>query len=74
MLVVAAVLSAIGLLFYNGMLTQAPKEKVGSLFLTMIMVQLSVPALYQIAMSRQLTASKAAGIVSAAVAAILLAK
>jgi drug/metabolite transporter (DMT)-like permease len=74
MLVSAAVLSAIGLLFYNSMLTQASKENVGALFLMMIMVQLSVPAINVMVTSQKFSASKTGGIIAAIIAVLLLNK
>ncbi len=48
MLVVAGIFGGIGLLFFNGMLSKAMPEKVGSLFIIMLVAQMIPPAIYQI--------------------------
>ncbi|MBI2410146.1 hypothetical protein HYV30_03865 [Candidatus Kaiserbacteria bacterium] len=72
MVVCAGVFGALGLLSFNGMLASAPAEKVGALFVTMIVVQIMVPAIYQIYMAGQLPMTKVAGFVLAIAAAFLL--
>lgn len=72
MAVGACVFGGIGLLLFNGMLSKATPEKVSSLFLLMIMVQIATPALYQIVQDGGLTTSKGVGFAAAILAAFLL--
>lgn len=45
--VAAGILGGIGLLIFNTMLSKASVEEVGSLFITTLLVQVMVPAIYQ---------------------------
>lgn len=72
MIVGAGVFGALGLLAFNGMLAGVPQAIVGSFFLTMIMVQITVPALYQIVVTGELPLAKVLGLIAAALAAYLL--
>ena len=72
MVIVAGCLGAIGLLFFNGMLARATSQNVGSLFVTMLVVQISLPALYQVVILGQVSPRKIAGFLAAVLTAILL--
>lgn len=72
MLIFAGFFGTLGLLFFNGSLAGAPVEKVGSLFVTMIIVQIVVPAVYQIIVTRQFPLTKVTGFILAIGAALLL--
>lgn len=74
MLVVAAAFSAIGLLCFNRAIIQAPEQEKGSMFLTMIMAQLSMPGIYQIMSIRPIPVSKIAGIITAIITVLLLSR
>ncbi|MGE5297781.1 MAG: hypothetical protein ACM3KM_01310 [Acidobacteriaceae bacterium] len=67
----AGVVAAVGVLQFNGMLAKAIPQNVGTLFVLMIVVQVAIPAIYQVVMTG-LTVTKAAGFLAAIVAAILL--
>ena len=71
--IIAGILGAVGVMNFNGMLAKATPQSVSSLFVLMILVQTAVPAIYQIFMGG-LSATKVAGFVLAACAAILLTK
>jgi hypothetical protein len=69
----AALAGGIGLLMFNGMLAKAPTTDVGRYFLVMLLVQLMVPAVTQIVVSRSLPVGRGVGLVAAFVAVVLLA-
>jgi hypothetical protein len=73
MILAAGLLGALGVLQFNGMLAKATDQNVGMLFVVMIVVQTSIPALYHVAMTG-LTPRQALGFLAAFVAAILLTK
>jgi hypothetical protein len=73
MVMIAGVLGACGLLFFNAVLAKAVPTEVGKLFVLMVVVQISVPALYQVIMSRHLSLATACGFAAAVLAACLLA-
>lgn len=68
----ACVFGALGLLSFNGMLSKATKENVGSLFVLMVVVQIATSAIYKIISIGGLTVSKAIGFAAAILAAFLL--
>lgn len=72
MVVGACIFGGLGLLAFNGMLSKATPETVGSLFVVMIVVQVATPALYQVINGGGLTVSKAIGFAAAILAAFLL--
>jgi uncharacterized membrane protein len=72
MAISAGVVGAFGLYFFNGMLTTATPQQVGSLFVLMIVVQTAIPAMYQVVMTGELTTTRAIGFVLAFVSAVLL--
>lgn len=74
MLVGAGIISGLGLLAFNAMLTKATVQNVSSLFVIMIVVQISLPAIYDIAINGGMTATKSLGFILALGAAILLTK
>lgn len=68
----ACVAGGLGLLAFNGMLSRATPQTVGSLFVLMLVVQIATPALYQVINSGEVTVSKAVGFAAAILAAFLL--
>ena len=72
MVVLAGVFGAAGTIFFNDMLAHATQQSVGTLFVLMIVVQVSIPAVYSVVMNGEITFSKAAGFVLAVGASILL--
>ncbi|HWY75912.1 MAG TPA: hypothetical protein VN281_09865 [Verrucomicrobiae bacterium] len=72
--VIAGLIGACGLLFFNGMLAKATPQNVGLMFVTMIVVQTAIPALYQVVMNGELSLRKAAGFALAFASAYLLVK
>ena len=72
MVVFAGIFGAAGISFFNDMLVRTAPSQVGSLFLVMIVAQITIPALYQIIMTAQLSFNTAVGIIFAIAAAFLL--
>ena len=72
MVAAAGIAGAIGVLFFNGMLAKATKENVGMLFVIMIVVQTTIPAINYAIMNGGMSPSKIIGFVMAFAAAILL--
>ncbi len=68
----AGIIGAVGLLSLNGMLLKSTPANVSSLFVTMVVVQIAVPVIYQMFMVGGVTMTKAVGFGFAIVAAILL--
>lgn len=62
---VAGILGGIGLLMFNGGLAQTSANKVGTAVITMTLVQIAVPALYQVVMTGELSLKKVAGALTA---------
>jgi hypothetical protein len=71
--ILAGVCGAIALLSFNSVLAKATRQQVPSLFLTMILVQISVPVVYDFLVNHEFHPTKIAGILAAVLAAILLA-
>lgn len=69
----ACIFGGLGLLSFNGMLSKATPKTVGSLFVLMMVVQISIPAVYQIFKDGELTISKVIGFAAAILAAFMLA-
>lgn len=74
MVILAGVTSAAGMMVFNGMLAKATPQSVGTLFVLMILVQTTVPVVYDAVMNGGISLMKAAGFVLAAAAAFLLAR
>ena len=72
--VVSGIISAIGLLCFNSMLSKASSQSVGMLVILMILAQMSVPAIYQVVQQGSISLNKGLGFVFAIIAAILLTK
>ncbi len=72
MVVLAGIFGALGLLSFNGMLAGVSSERVGSLFVVMIIVQIAIPAIYQVFMTGELPVTKAMGFILAVGAAFFL--
>lgn len=70
--IIAGLCGAGGMLMFNGMLAKATPQNVGVLFVTMMVVQMAIPALYQVVKDGNLSVSKAIGFAAAFVAAVLL--
>jgi hypothetical protein len=73
MVVIAGILGACGLLFFNAVLAGATPAQVGKLFVLMVVVQITVPAVYQVILNRHLSIGTACGFGAAVIAACLLA-
>lgn len=69
----ACVFGGLGMLNFTGLLSKATPQTVGSLFVMTLVMQIAIPALYQVINNGGLTASKALGFVAAVLAAFLLA-
>lgn len=74
MAIIAGICSAIGLLSFNGMLAKAPPEKLGSLFVVMIVVQTVLPVTHSVVMGDGLNLSKTLGFGFALLSIVLLAR
>ena len=74
LVILAGAVGAAGIMSFNGMLSKATPQTVGSLFVLMIVVQTAVPAAYQVIMNGGLSVTKSLGFVLAAVAGVLLTK
>ena len=72
--VAAGVFAAVGLLLFNSVLSKATPQSVGTFFVLMIIIQTVVPAVYQVIMNGEISFTKLAGFVLAAVASFLLIK
>ena len=72
MVVLAGLFGALGLLFFNGMLAKASMKTVGSLFVLMTVVQIAIPAIYQVIITGRLPLGKLTGFIAAVIAALLL--
>lgn len=70
--IAAGLCSAAGLIAFNSGLAEATPQTVGKLFVTMIVVQTAVPALYHVIMNGQLTLKASFGFGFAFIAALLL--
>jgi hypothetical protein len=70
--ILACMSGAKGILSFNGMLAKASQQEVGSLFLVMIVVQITVPALYDAIINRGVSWEKALGFAFAIVTTYLL--
>jgi hypothetical protein len=72
MVVAAVICGGIGLLSFNGMLAKAILKNVSSLFVVALVVQIAVPALYQVYLTRGISPTKGLGFAAAAISAFLL--
>lgn len=70
--IAAGIVGAVGLTAFNLMLSKSKPTEVGSLFVLMVMVQIAVPAVYQMAMSGEVSLKKVAGFLAAFAATVLL--
>lgn len=68
----AGVIAGIGIILFNGVLARAPKEIVGSLFITMITVQIMIPITTHILVNREISIKHVVGFAAAIVAVIFL--
>lgn len=69
----AGIAGGLGLLAFNGMLATATPAQVGRLFVIMILVQVAVPAIYQVIMDGGVSLKEGVGLGFALMAALLLA-
>lgn len=67
----ASIFAALGLLRFTNLLDKTPKEQLSNLFVTMLVVQICVAAIYQITLTG-ITPQRALGFAAALIAAILL--
>jgi len=74
MVVIAGLISAGGLLLFNGMLAGSTRHNVGALIVVMTLAQTAVPALYQVISDGRLTITRGIGFAAAFIAAVLLIK
>lgn len=74
LVILAGIAGAIGVMNFNGMLAKATPNNVGSLFITMIAIQIALPAIVQIIADRKIAVYKGLGIACAILAAIFLNK
>jgi hypothetical protein len=72
MVLIAGLISALGVISFNGMLAKAQPVQVGTLLVLMTVIQITVAATYQVIMSGSVTPSKVCGYVFAGLAAYLL--
>lgn len=70
--VLAGCSGALGLIAFNSVLSKVTKEEVGQLFILMVVVQVSIPAIYHVYTNGGLTLKTAGGFAAAVVAAFLL--
>ena len=70
----SGILSALGIICFNGMLAKATDEAAGTLFVTMILVQTTIPAFYDTCVNGGISFTKMLGFVLAVLSAILLLK
>lgn len=70
----AGLLGAVGVMCFNGMLAGAERKDLGTLFVLMIVVQTAVPTVYDAIINRGMSPTKGAGVLLAAIAAVLLCK
>ena len=70
--IVSAIAGGLGSLIFNSVLTKTTPQKVGSLFIFMILAQIITPAIYDIVINNNLPIKKALGFIAALAAAILL--
>lgn len=72
-LVAAAAASAAGVILFNRMLASAGPKEVGSYFVIMVLVQISIPVIYDVALSAgKIPPARLAGFACAVAAAVLL--
>lgn len=70
--VLAGCSGALGLIAFSSVLSKVTKEEVGQLFILMVVVQVSIPAIYHVYTNGGLTLKTAGGFAAAIVAAFLL--
>ncbi len=70
--VLAGIASALGVVAFNGGLAKSTPENVSTFFVLMVVVQVSIPAIYQVLLTGTVTPSKMIGFVAAIVAAYFL--
>ena len=70
---VSGIMSGVGVLLFNTMLAKVSTREVGAMILIMIMVQISIPAIYQMVQSGEFSPKEIGGIACAFTAAYLLA-
>jgi drug/metabolite transporter (DMT)-like permease len=69
---IAGILGGAGVLVFNTMLSKAPVKNVGSMIITMIMIQITIPAIYQMIQSGDISPKKITGILTAFVVVYLI--
>ncbi len=71
MIIGTGILGAAGMLLFNGVIVKATPQSISSLFVLMLVVQITIPAIYQIVIGG-ITIAKGIGFALAAIAAALL--
>ncbi len=74
MVIGAGMFSAVGMMLMTGVITQVPKQKLGTLVVYASIFQISATACYQFFMDGKVTFTKCAGFVCAGIAIVLLSK
>ena len=72
--VLASVVASIGIMFFNDMLSHATPQNVSMFIVTMILFQISIPAIYYIFQNGVIGYTKAIGFLLAIIAIILINK
>lgn len=70
----AGLCGGIGLLFFNSLLANATSDRVGTLFIVMLAVQMAVPAMFQVIQDGGLNFYKGLGFTTAIATLLLLSK
>jgi len=68
----AGIIGGVGLLFLNGMLARVSVNKVGAMFAIMILVQLTIPVVYQFVITGNYPAKQIIGALLAVISVLLL--
>ena len=72
MWLIASILGALGILFFNSVLAEVSSKDICVYFIIVALVQISVPAIYGVFVNGEITITKALGFAFAFVAAVLL--
>ena len=70
--ITAGIMGGFGLLLYNMMIAAATSERVGTLMIINLLLQIVTPAIYTVVVSRSLPLTKGIGFIAAVAAALLL--
>jgi hypothetical protein len=70
----SALAATCGILLFNGVVSKASPLNIGTLFVLMLIMQVAVPAIYQIIVNGGISLTKGVGFILAITAAVLLLK